>query len=102
LLVALAWVAIKDRRVRPTLRTLARASFAVLLFNWVFHGFWGGEQFLYSQHWHISLLVLLGASVSAIEERKWNSVIPLTIAVVGVAISNWIVLSKTLQALLGD
>jgi hypothetical protein len=102
LVVALAWVAVKDDRLRPAFRSVARASLAVLAFNWVFHGFWGGEQFLYSQHWHISLLVLLGAAVSVIEERKRNSVVPLTIAVVSVAASNWMVLSKTLQALVGN
>jgi hypothetical protein len=74
----------------------------VLAFNWILHGFWGGEQFLYSQHWHASLLVLMGAAVSVLEARRWNAVVPLVICVVGVAVSNSLVLVKTLQALLGD
>jgi hypothetical protein len=102
LLGALARVALRDEKLDPVFRSLARASLAVLAFNWVFHGFWGGEQFLYSQHWHVSLIVLLGAAVSAVEARKWNSLAPLVIAVLGVAVSNSLVLSKTLAALLGE
>lgn len=102
LLATLAWVALKDKRLDPMFRSLARASLAVLAFNWILHGFWGGEQFLYSQHWHVSLLVLMGAAVSVLEARKWNAVAPLVICVVGIAVSNSMVLVKTLQALLGD
>jgi len=102
LLATLAWVALKEKRLDSTFRSLARASLVVLAFNWILHGFWGGEQFLYSQHWHVSLLVLIGAAVSALEARRWNAVAPLVICTVGVALSNWIVLVKTLQALLGD
>ena len=100
LLATLAWVALKDKRLDPTFRSLARASLVILAFNWILHGFWGGEQFLYSQHWHVSLLVLMGAAVSVLEARRWNAAVPLVICVVGVAISNWMVLVKTLQALL--
>lgn len=101
-LATLAWVALKDKRLDPTFRSLARASLVVLAFNWILHGFWGGEQFLYSQHWHVSLLVLMGAAVSVLEARRWNAVAPLIICVVGIAVSNSLVLVKTLQALLGD
>ena len=100
LLATLAWVALKEKRLDPTFRSLARASLVVLAFNWILHGFWGGEQFLYSQHWHVSLLILIGAAVSALEARRWNAVAPLVICVVGIAVSNSMVLMKTLQALL--
>jgi hypothetical protein len=100
LLATLAWVALKDKRLDPTFRSLARASLVILAFNWILHGFWGSEQFLYSQHWHVSLLVLIGAAVSVLEARRWTAVAPLVICVVGVAVSNWLVLAKTLQALL--
>jgi len=99
-LATLAWVALKEKRLGPTFRSLARVSLVVLAFNWILHGFWGGEQFLYSQHWHVPLLVLMGAAVSVLEARGWNAVVPLAICVVGIAVSNWMVLMKTLQALL--
>ncbi|MFH1689169.1 MAG: hypothetical protein ABIE42_02895 [Candidatus Eisenbacteria bacterium] len=100
LLATLACVALRDKRLDPTFRSLARASLAILAFNWILHGFWGGEQFLYSQHWHVSLLVLMGAAVSVLEARGRNALTPLVICVVGVAVSNSIVLTKTMQALL--
>ena len=100
LLATLAWVALKEKRLDPTFRSLARVSLVILAFNWILHGFWGGEQFLYSQHWHVPLLILIGAAVSVLEERGWNAVVPLVICVVGIAVSNAMVLVKTLQALL--
>lgn len=100
LLAALAWVALKDKWLEPTFRSLARASLAIVAFNWILHGLWGGEQFLYSQHWHMSLLVLLGAAAFSLETRGRNAYLPLVICVVGIAVSNSIVLAKTLRALL--
>ena len=101
LLAALSWVAFKERSLEPTLRSLARASLVVIAFNWILHGFWGGEQFLYSQHWHVSLLVLAAATVSVFEARRWHTGTLLVVCVVGVAVSNAIVLSKVLEALAG-
>ncbi len=102
LLAALAWVALRDKRLEPASRSLARASLTVIAFNWVLHGFWGGEQFLYSQHWHMSLLVLLAVTVWALEARGRNTLVALVICVLGIAINNSIVLTKTLQVLLED
>ncbi len=102
LLAALAWVALRDKRLEPASRSLARASLAIVAFNWVLHGFWGGEQFLYSQHWHMSLLVLLAVAVLALEARGRNTLAALVICVLGIAINNSIVLTKTLQVLLED
>jgi len=100
LLATLAWVALKEKRLDPMFRSLARASLVIMAFNWILHGFWGGEQFLYSQHWHVSLMILMGAAVSVLEARRWNAVAPLVICVVGIAVSNSMVLIKTLRALL--
>jgi hypothetical protein len=102
LLGALAWVAFRERSLGPALRALAIASLAVIGFNWLFHGFWGGEQFLYTQHWHVSLLVLLAAAVSVFEARRWSALALLVMCVFGVAVSNAIVLSKALAVLAGD
>jgi hypothetical protein len=35
------------------------ASVAIVVSNWALHSVWGVELFLYSQHWQLSLLVLL-------------------------------------------
>ena len=35
------------------------ASVVIVVFNWALHSVWGVELFLYSQHWQLSLLVLL-------------------------------------------
>ncbi len=99
LLAVLACVALRDKQLEPATRSLARASLTIIAFNWILHGFWGGEQFLYSQHWHMSLLVLFAVAVSALETRGRNALVPLGICVLGIAISNSIVLAKTLQAL---
>ena len=39
---------------------------------------------------------------SALEARRWNAVAPLAICVVGIAVSNSMILKKMLQALLCD
>ena len=38
MLAGLAWVAVKGERLRPTFRSLARASLAVLAFNFMGDG----------------------------------------------------------------
>lgn len=43
------------------LRTVLAGAWAVLAFNWLLHGFYGSELFLYSQHWAIPLLITLAA-----------------------------------------
>jgi hypothetical protein len=35
------------------------ASVAIVVFNWALHSVWGVELFLYSQHWQVSLLILM-------------------------------------------
>lgn len=35
------------------------ASLLIIAFNWGFHAMWGVDMFLYSQHWHLSLLVVI-------------------------------------------
>lgn len=38
---------------------LCSACLAVIAFNWAFHSFWGGDRFLYSQHWEAAMMLLL-------------------------------------------
>lgn len=56
LLVAGAISHIKAPRMA---KWMAGASLCVVAFNWVLHSIWGVELFLYSQHWHLTLLILL-------------------------------------------
>jgi len=40
-------------------RWMCGASLAIIAFNWILHSAWGVDLILYSQHWQLSLLVLL-------------------------------------------
>jgi hypothetical protein len=40
-------------------RWMCGASLVIIAFNGVFHSFWGVDLILYSQHWQLSLIVLL-------------------------------------------
>jgi len=40
-------------------RWMCGASLAIIAFNWVLHSAWGVDLILYSQHWQMSLLILL-------------------------------------------
>ena len=41
-------------------RVALAGALTVILFNWALHGIWGTESFLYSQQWHVPVLVLIG------------------------------------------
>lgn len=66
-LVALGLVAtgvgVSIRR-RGVLSSVGRASAAIVAFNWILHSAWGDEMFLYSQHWFVSILVLMALAVA--------------------------------------
>lgn len=49
-------------------RALIGASLAILTVNWLFHGVFGSEQYLFSQHWHSALLMLVAAVFHAGEK----------------------------------
>jgi hypothetical protein len=40
-------------------QSLAISSLLILVYNGFFHAFWGGQYFLYSQHWICSLIILM-------------------------------------------
>ncbi|MBE0596599.1 MAG: hypothetical protein IH614_04955 [Desulfuromonadales bacterium] len=53
--------------------SLAMAALAVLLYNGLFHGIWGHEYFLYSQHWLTATLFLLGGVLNCrLPFRTWG------------------------------
>ncbi|MDH4037479.1 MAG: hypothetical protein OEX18_05925 [Candidatus Krumholzibacteria bacterium] len=68
-LLAAAGVVVSLRR-RPAWSAVGVASAAVLAFNWILHSAWGDEMFLYSQHWFVSLLLLLAIAVVAMKRRQ--------------------------------
>jgi len=51
--------ALAHRRAPPPARWICGASLVIIAANWLLHSFWGVDLILYSQHWQLSLLVLL-------------------------------------------
>jgi hypothetical protein len=47
------------RRAPAHAKWMCGASLAIIAFNWLLHSAWGVDLILYSQHWQLSLLVLL-------------------------------------------
>lgn len=74
---------------RGAFRTIGMASVAVILFNWILHSAWGDETFLYSQHWFVSMLILMALAVVWME-RRWRFT-PLVVGgfVAAVAVSSY-------------
>ncbi len=101
LVVALAWAAFRRRQADPVLTSLARASLVIIGLNWALHSFWGGEAFLYSQHWHISRMFLIAALLAAAGRGRRVATALLALCVVAVAASNLVVLSKVLSLFAG-
>jgi len=82
LIVVGAFVAV----AAPTeMRPIYLASIVILLINWGLHTFWGSELFLYSQHWHLSGLMLIYSAVCWLRpSRLWSTVMAVYLcAVVG-------------------
>jgi len=101
LVATLAWAAFRRRDADPALTSLARASFLIVGFNWALHGFWGDETFLYSQHWHVSLMFLIAALVAGAGRGRRAVVVVLAAVVVAVAVSNLVVLADALSPFAG-
>jgi hypothetical protein len=60
-LLALLFVAgaLAHRGAPRHARWICGASLVIIAANWLLHSFWGVDLILYSQHWQLSLLVLL-------------------------------------------
>jgi hypothetical protein len=98
---ALVWAALRRGVADPVLASLARASLVIVGFNWALHGFWGDETFLYSQHWHVPLMLLIATLVAVVGRGRRTVVVLLAVAVVAVAASNLVVLSNALSPFAG-
>jgi hypothetical protein len=71
---------------------LCCACLMVMAFNWGFHSFWGGDRFLYSQHWEAALMLLLAVMIRAYAPASPRTTVALTAAVILVGINNVTVL----------
>jgi hypothetical protein len=94
---ALVWAAFTRRRRNPLLGSLARASLAILAFNWVFHSFWGDESFMYSMHWQVPLIVLIAALTAALPGRPRVVMPALGCVVAAVLVRNVLVVREMLS-----
>jgi len=66
LLLLLLLAGVASYRYAPRIaKWTCGASVAIVAFNWALHSVWGVELFLYSQHWQLSLLVLLAGPLFA-------------------------------------
>lgn len=101
LVAALVWAALRRGGADPALTSLARASLVIVGFNWALHGFWGGETFLYSQHWHVSIMFLVAALAAAVGRGGRATVALLAGSIVAVAASSLVALSKVLSLFAG-
>jgi len=94
LLGALFFLAFARRGRGGPIVPLARASVGIIAVSWLLHSFWGDEQFLYSQHWHVAVIVLAAGALSHVERSK-AAVYPLLGAAVAfVGLNNIATLSK--------
>lgn len=80
--------AVRGFRAPAPLRAVTASSLAVLGYNWVLHGFWGQEYFLYSQHFQLSILMLMAVGLFVEPTRRVAGSAALTAIVVAVAWNN--------------
>jgi hypothetical protein len=69
-------------------RVLGQASLAVLGFNAALHAAWGSAPFLYSQHWHLSAVLLLAIPLAAGERHKGPRTAALALLALALAVHN--------------
>jgi hypothetical protein len=84
-------------RTESHLRNLTFAVLAILVFNGVFHAWWGSEYILYSQHWQAGAVLLIAGSGRFFERSTKWSVIPLLLAAALLALHNGSILQGMLE-----
>lgn len=83
-----AFGAVRSQHAPAPMRVVAFASLAVLGYNCVLHAFWGQEYFLYSQHFQLSILVLIAVGLFVEPRRRVASSVLLTALVIAVTWNN--------------
>lgn len=71
LLAVLGGLFAATRRLDLPGRPLAIGCGVILLFNGLLHAFWGGDYFLFSQHWQSCTILLIGLLVQE-SWRRWR------------------------------
>jgi hypothetical protein len=59
-------------RLAPEIKLLFMVACSQIAFHWALHAFFGYELFLYSQHWLIPLVIVVGAGVAASSRSAWG------------------------------
>lgn len=90
LLALLLAGAVSCARLGPPWRAMGVAVLGVIGFNWILHSVWGGAQlFVYSQHWLVTVPILLGAlSVALNAWRRFSGTAVLTLVALAVALNS--------------
>lgn len=61
-------------RAGDPMHSLGVASLLILAYNAIFHSVWGSGLFLYSQHWHLSILLLVSGVMLGDRRRSlWGT-----------------------------
>lgn len=101
LLLLLAGAAVQVWGKRLTRFTFI-ASVLIIGFSWCLHSVWGAEIFLYSQHWQLSLLVVLAGPFHVMNARVRSLAgFALCALILAVAIQNAITIRAILLSLEG-
>ncbi len=82
----------------PTLYLLSWGSLLIIGYNWVLHSFWGLDRMLYSQHWHVSLMLLLAAIVAPSLHASRVRTALVAASILLIAANNLLVLRTMLKA----
>ncbi len=75
-------------RLTSGIRIFVISAWSQILFHWTFHSFFGNELFLYSQHWLIPLVIVMGVGLTARFRLAWLARSVIAILVVGAIVQN--------------
>jgi hypothetical protein len=91
--------------IRASLKTdrslflLSWGALLIIAFNWALHSVWGWDRFLYSQHWHVSLMFLLATLVATQLHSSRVRIALVAASVILVAVNNLVVVRTILMVL---
>jgi hypothetical protein len=86
-------------RASATWRGLAIVSLIVIIFNVLLHSFWGTELFVYSQHWHTSLVILVAGLLVCDSAAQRSIEVAFGLAVLACAGQTFVVINAMLHAI---
>lgn len=84
--------ALRSMRSAIALRPVLIGALAIMIYNWVFHSFWGTDLILYSAHWLTALMIAVAIGLNHQAHRRWF--VPVAgIAAVGIIAINLFAIS---------